>query len=1201
MQKSAVTQRMRPLFYSKAKTLRFVMRVSSFLFMLIVLTANLLRGEDGLGQGLADKTISLELHNETLRNALNKIEELSGYRMAYVLQEVTGYNNINLEKGKRTVKKTLELILGNTHLAFKQDELTILIYNRGRRSVELVMSDSVDAYTLAANADTTVRGRVTTAEGEALEGVTVLVKGTNISTATNAQGYFFLKGVQRNIVLLFSFIGFERQEVRVDGNRNVEVKLMKRGGTVLDEVVVSTGYQKISRERFVGSVSTVDSALFHREVSTNLMSRLDGILPGTLFLKNRSSDAIQIRGISSIESEEVLIILDNFPFTGNINNINPNDVENITVLRDAAAASIWGARAGNGVIIITTKSGNYNQPLRMTYTSSLNLKEKPNLFYYPQMNSSEFIDLEEFLFAQGKYDGDFTSLSYPVISPVVTILKKQRDGLMSEGEARAQIDALGSLDVRNDYEKYVFRNVINQQHYLNFNGGTNQIRYTLSAGYDNNPSEYQGEGYYKRYSITSNTTFKPYKFLELSAGINFSKGINRNGAVSYPLSVGGGGKSLIYPYAQLADALGNHLAIPYQRSIHFADTVDTEGLLDWHYRPLDELQFAGITKSQFYNINIGANLNFTSWLNGSLQYQYMQEGSVYTNIQGMGSYYTRNLINTFYNPNGTTLALRYPVAMGVILDLTENENITQNLRGQLNFNKNFGGRHSVTALIASEVGQTSLKTNSNRTYGYDDSKLTFAANTDYNTSFPTYFGSERNIESGIFFGEKSDRRVGLLANVSYTYNSKYSLYASARKDGANIFGTATNNKWKPLWSVGGSWDISKEGFYKIKWLPYLKLRSSYGYTGNNPRALAVPILGNLNTSVYTGTPLGSILGLPNPDLRWEKVGIINFGTDFRFGKNRISGSVDIFQKKSTDVIAYFPIDPTIGYIGRGNVARNAANLKASGFDILLHTINTSGRFQWQTTFNLSYAKSVITKYFDNFIMTPSIDVGINAGAGHLAYGLYSYKWAGLDPLTGDPQGYLDGKISKEYNKIFLDSFQHQVFNGSSSPLYFGNMLNVFFFKGFTLSFNISLKLGYYFRRPTINYEGLINGWQGNADYSKRWQKPGDERLTTIPSLVYPFSSETEGRDAFYARSEINVEKGDHIRLQDIRLSYSWANKNLRRFPVETVQFFVYPGNLNLLLWKKTKSGFDPDYTGGVGGVSLPPSRTWAAGMTVNFK
>jgi hypothetical protein len=522
-----------------------------------------------------------------------------------------------------------------------------------------------------------------------------------------------------------------------------------------------------------------------------------------------------------------------------------------------------------------------------------------------------------------------------------------------------------------------------------------------------------------------------------------------------------------------------------------------------------------------------------------------------------------------------------------------------NLRGQINFNKNWSNKNNITAMVAGEVGENKSSGSSNSYYGYNDKTLSYSQSIDYTTFFPQYIGgSTAQIPNGSsYFEGLVNRSVSLLGNVSYSYLDRYRIYGSARKDGANIFGTTTNNKWKPLWSIGTGWDVSKETFYHIQWMSLLRLRASYGYTGNagtGLSAITTLLASSAGNSPYTQLPMSIINNPPNPDLRWEKVGIVNLGLDFSLFKDRISGSAEWYQKKTKDAIATAPIDPITGL---QRLTYNYANLKGDGVDIVINSKNVTGtNFQWFTTLNFSHSKTIITKYYGGYVTTP-INIDINPKEGGLAYALFSYKWMGLDPANGDPRGLLNGKVSKDYQAILSDSFQNQVFNGSRIPLYYGNLLNTFSFKGFSVSVNITYKFDYYFRKSALSYSGLYSGWTGHAEYAERWQKPGDEKWTNVPSMVYPGDGY---RDLFYAGSEINVERGDNIRLENIRLGLpAWQNKSKGHFPIQSAQLSLIPANLNLFIWKASKSNLDPDYSGSA--YVLPPAKVWAVALNVKFK
>jgi TonB-linked SusC/RagA family outer membrane protein len=1177
--------------FTKGDGLQKLLRIMR-LMMILLTAACFSAAARGYTQG-----ISLNMKNTPLDKVFAAIEKQTGYYFTYTREILQGTRNVDVDVQNAAIKDVMNICVKGQPVMYEILEKAIVIRRRGERLTKDIDLNSIGD---VLNVPIDVHGRVVNEKGEPVAGVTVTIKGTNKSTSTNDNGEFTLSGTKADDVLVFTSVDMEAFQIKVGDKSELTINL-KTKVTALGavEVKINTGYQQINKERFVGSVTTIDSSLFHREISTDFLSRLDGITNGVLFQKN-GGQLIMIRNISTIDplsNYAPLIILDDFPYTGDINNINPNEIENITILKDAAAASIWGSRAGNGVIVVTTKKGKYNQPLQLSYNTNFRLQEKPDPFYLSRITTSDFIDVEELLFSKGFYDANLSNTTtYPAVPQVAEILNKVRNGKLSMVEAEAQINSLRSLDVRNDYNKYLLRDQMSQQHFLSVGGGNSVAKYNFSLGYDHGLSASKGDGNKgaNRYTISTNASFKPFKVLEITTGINLTHSVSTTGTIGQSIS-------RISPYTRLADAFDNPLPVDKDYRTGYTDTAGGGKLLDWKYRPLQEIGLANNTsKIYYYNINTGLSLKLTSWLTASVKFQYGQQTGSAQNFKARESYEVRNLVNLYTRINGSTVGNGIP--LGEILDLSNNESRNYNLRGQLSFNRNFNATHDISAIVAADASEVKSGSNSSRIYGYDDQTGSYSTFIDHITLFPQYVGGgAARIPNTLSFSDGNIRRVvSLLANMSYTYHNRYTVYASARRDGANVFGVKTNEKWKPLWSVGASWDILKESFLQLDWLSSLQLKASYGYSGNLP-AIAGGGTKNFvfsyggSLSPFTNLPYASA-GATRSSVRWEKVGMLNIGFGFSTKNARISGGIDWFKKKSTDLIADIPVDPTVGLLGV-TIKQNVANLTGHGIDITIATKNLTGLLQWTTSFNFSHSKMIVTKYFLNRTET-STSIGINPREGALAFGIYSYRWGGLDPLTGDPLGYIGKSLSKNYQNIFADSLQNQIFHGSSVPLYFGNILNSFSWKGFSISFNISYRFDFYFRKPTISYAqffGDPSNASGDPDFYKRWKNPGDEKITSVPSMSYPAGAD---RDRFYKYSEVNVVRGDNIRLQDFRIDFpSWVNKR-SHIPLKRAQFYIYPGNINILLWKKNKTGLDPDYSGDA--YSPHPPMTWAAGINVNF-
>ena len=458
-----------------------------------------------------------------------------------------------------------------------------------------------------------------------LEGVTVQLKN-GTSTHTDSLGYFMLRYNGVNPVLLLSSIGYFSKEVTTGTDK--KVFFLRPRVLEMAEVTVSNGYQQLSKERATGSFDKIDNTLLNRATGSNILDRLDGVTSSLYFSKVLGTSDLFIRGLSTINGNTTpLIILNNFPYDGDINNINPNDVENITVLKDAAASSIWGAQAGNGVIVINTKKGKYSLPAKLSFSSTITVQQKQDVYKDRAfINSNDFINLEKYLFSQGFYDGDLADVySYPVISPVVEILSQERDGTISSADADAQINALSKNDVRQDYEKYLYRKAATQQYSIGLSGGSDKINFLVNAGFDKNQATIIGNDN-RRNTLFTAINLRPLRHLEINTSFTYtdSKSVQDGmGSVSPGYT-----KSNIYPYAKLADSAGNHLPIVRDYRYGYIDTTGQGLLLDWQYRPLDDINDQSITTiSQDALVNLGLKYTIIKDLSIEVKGQYEKTNS----------------------------------------------------------------------------------------------------------------------------------------------------------------------------------------------------------------------------------------------------------------------------------------------------------------------------------------------------------------------------------------------------------------------------------------------------------------------------------------------------------------------------------------------------------------------------------------------
>jgi len=1119
----------------------------------------------------------------TLIQLFKEIKAQTGYNVVWSEESIDPTTRIDVNFRNTPLQEALDRSFKSLPLAYVINDKTIVI----KEKTPSFRNKIVDYFTAI-----DVTGAVYDDKGNPLSGATVKLEGTNIVVRTNDKGSFTLNSKADNGVLIISFLGYKTEKVSFSPGKpepfNIVLKQEENG--LLEIEIVSTGYQDIPKERATGSFTVIDNEFLNRSVSTNILDRLDGVTSGLIFNKNlpgggnSNGAGISIRGRSTLfANPNPLIILDNFPYEGNINNINPNDIESFTILKDAAAASIWGVRAGNGVIVMTSKKGKTRNKVQLTANVTSSFSNRPSLRYKPQMSVSEYIDLEQYLYQKGHYNRNLRN-NYSIISPAVAIMLQKKNGQISAADSSAMIADLKRLDARDDLEKYIYRPAINQQYAFSLDGGNSYNKYYLSAGYNKDIQNLKGNSY-ERFTLNANHSFILLKDkLELSAGVLLSTDNTKGNTSRYTTPY--------TPYDKLADETGNPLSVVREGGLRkqYTDTAGKGKLLNWDYKPLDENYSNQITKLTDYKLNANLKYAVFAGLSFALNYQYQKGISDYSQQYADDSFFTRNLINSFTQLNQTTLIATRPIPLGGINNTAFSNYYSNYGRTQINYTANFNNKHEINALAGVEIKDYKSINNSNRMYGYN---LSNGANipVDYLNNFKQYYGNGTiRIPYSSSSSYSIDRFRSAFFNASYYYDNRYGISASARRDESNIFGVKTNQKGVPLWSAGLMWNLSNEHFYSIEKLPKLTLRATYGYNGNLDRSTSAYLTARTWGSSETwNVPYSEIINPPNPSLRWERIKNINFGLDFSTKENLFAGSVDYFIKRGIDLIGNSPIAPQSGIT---QFKGNTANTKTTGIDVVINK-NSIGRakFKWQSNFLFSYNKETVTNY--KVKQGSNLDV-VNSNfanplEGYPYYALFSFKFVGLNE-QGKPKGILNNSVSQDYaNIINSNDASELVYNGSAIPLLYGSFRNSFQYADFDLSLNITYKLKYWYRRYNV-FSGSNYSYT-NADYDKRWQKAGDELKTIIPALSYPVDFT---QDAFFQGSDALVEKADHIRLQDIRLSYTFSGiKALQSF--KNLRVYCYINNLGII-WKATKQPLDPDAPAS----SFINPRSYSIGLSTNF-
>ncbi len=1109
------------------------------------------------------------------------------------------------------LQEFLENVFKNQPLTFSIDSKTIFLAEKPYQQEQVAFSDSTVIPLL--------KGKILDSAGLPVPDVTVSVRNTKLIAVTDIQGDFSFVNVPRNATLVATNIAYQRRELKLEGRNAVTIRLYAEVKKLSEvQVVVNTGYQALPKERATGSFGIVTGKQLAQVPVVSILERLQGMVPGveisTKTAANKSRNgSVRIRGLSTIKSEytkvstDPLLVIDGFPSQVSIANgaldlLNPDDIDQITFLKDAAAASIWGIQAANGVIVIATKKGTRNSKPVFSFSTTMGTSNKPSLGYGEMMSIADYIDLEKELLDKGRYNDPVPRSTpgsyYPENnSQVQAIYFRQKRGEITEAEMNAQLAALGATDNRSQMEKYMIQSPTTQQYNLSVSGGGVNSSYFLSGYFYKEDRVYRSNTN-KGYSLKAgNTSSLLNGRVTISTDLTFGNTRDKvNGAAVRAMSVASGG---MRPYDMLKDASGNTIYYDLLTIPSTARYLEGKGYLPFRYSPIDELQY-----SNSYNtannvaLNIAVNGNITPWLGVNISGNVGRMFTEYEQYWEPDSYDARMLVNKATSISATGARV-YGVPPGGRLDLSNGQGRSYNLRGQLNVNKNWKDRHQLNLLVGNEIRESYSKGSGEMRFGYDKSINAFRSVNPF-TGYVDIYGTTQSIGATTRpVTESTTRSLSYYANGSYTFDNKYTVSGSARFDDYNLLGVERRKRAIPLWSAGLKWNLGKEELLSnISWLDQLSARFTYGFSGNAPQGYApVTTINLLGADYYTNYSYGIIDKPAIANLGWEKTRMINWGLDFSFFKNRVFGSAEYYKKHTTDIIWQLPINGTYGFT---STLFNTANLEGHGVDLGINVVPVlSKNWRWTATVNMSYNTNIIkdvrfekpTTYFAPEMLY----------SGYPTDYLFTYAWAGLDN-TGQALIYNGNDRSKKYSVAEFPYENSRVYSGRTTSPWFGSFSHSVQYKGFDLNVQFQCAFGGVFLKPSLQDLGYSNNlFAGrNGDLANRWRKPGDEAFTNVPGLAFGANTSFYTSTARYRESDLLVRSRSNVKLQQVMLSYSIPAALLGKAGLKSVTVSAVARNLGMI-WVANKEKLDPDYLYVTGNnYQLPPLTNYSFRVALSF-
>lgn len=1154
-------------------------------------------------QAQENQKFSIDLQNETLESALWQLQKLTKLVFMYANDDIVDVTDVTVKAKDKTVLEILDECLDGTNLKYELSGSTVVIKKKETRNV-------------------TISGWIRDSGGESMPGASVKARGMKYGTVAGLDGNYSLSiPASEGLVLTFSFMGMESKEVRYNGKNTINVTLYNAVKEI-DEVVV-TGYQNIQRRDLVGSITTIKADDILMPSYTTIDQMLQGRVAG-LMVTNSSSRAgtapqIKIRGTNTLMGNQdplwvvdgiiqedfdvdlgnsTLMTQDLRDIIGNqISWLNPTDIENISVLKDASATAIYGSKASNGVIEITTKK-NTTDRMTINYSSNFNIGQRPNYGMFNMMNSQERLRFSQEAFERGT---PYYEVPYKDPSTYEGLLRMFQEHDISDLEYR---NAYRDMETRNtDWFKLLTRRSFSHNHNLSVSGGTNKFNYAASVGYSNTEGQEIGNDN-ERMTGRLAITIRPSEKLTINAILNGAVGTTNGFAGINPIEYATNTSRAIDPDAYYQQKSGyNYNSNIQSLSYNFINERDNSGSksrssrlgasLDLKWRVLDWMTY------QFTGGYTDNNATNESWYT---------ERSFY-----IASNYRGYDYNSVSPTSADFRAAQLP--FGGQLFTNYSNQYSYNIQNKLQFSKEFDPDNRLNALVGMELRSTTMKGQNNTVWGYvPDRGERIVAPTRPEDFQPiggntaSGWGLLDRMYSGLWKRtDNTNNFFSVFATVAYSFKNRYVVNANVRNDASNRFGQDANKRIDPTYSFGFSWRATEEEFMKkhVSWITMLNFRGTYGIQGNALTRLS-PELTLRQNDLQTGYNqyYSTITSIPNPHLSWERTKSWNFGMDLELF-NMFIMNLEYYTRRSNAVISVvLPYE-----YGRDVMQRNGGVIYNKGIEYTLSFTPIQKR-DYALSISLNASKnwnkggqSNYDKNYDDYLDGKSDQI---LKEGYPISGFWSYSFAGLD-ANGKPT-FNNINVPEEERNRNIDPTTFLVYSGQSEPTFTGGLDLSFRYKSLTLNSNFSLLLGHKRRLPSpyAQLQGDRSHMPGpisnmNRDLLNRWKQPGDEAYTNIPALpagielisTLPNLVSARQPIQMWEQSDALVVNASFLRCRNLGLSWQmdrkWCEKihakNLAlRFSVDNV-FVVANNRFN---------GFDPELDNSV----MP--RTYSFGINIGF-